>query len=220
MTLKAVLFDLDGTLLDTAPDFYTTLNQLRAEHGMSSLDYESIRRTVSNGARALIDLSFEVERDTPEFDRLLNRLLEIYSQNLANDTRLFTGMDEVLQHLAEHNLAWGIVTNKSSLYTLPILAALNLDPTPAAVICPDHVTHTKPHAEPLVLACQQLKCQTSEGLYVGDHLRDIDCGKNAGMPTVAVSYGYIAQQDDPSLWQADHLIDSAIELKLIIDRYL
>ena len=220
MTLKAVLFDLDGTLLDTAPDFYTTLNQLRHEEGFETLDYAAIRRTVSNGARALIDLAFDFERDTPEFNRLLNRLLEIYQGNLADKTALFDGMQDVLNFIGEQNLAWGIVTNKSSLYTLPILDALNLSPVPGAVICPDHVSQTKPHPEPLLLACEQIGCQPHEGLYVGDHLRDIDCGKNAGMPTVAVSFGYIAEGDDPQSWQADHLVDSAIQINDIIKQYL
>jgi phosphoglycolate phosphatase len=220
MPLKAVLFDLDGTFLDTAPDFFTTLNLLRAEEKLESLGYDIIRRTVSNGARALIDISFEHERDSPEFNRLLTRLLEIYSQNLADKTGLFAGMEQVLDFIAEKNLAWGIVTNKSSVYTVPILSALKLVPPPATVVCPDHVSQTKPHPEPLLLACDQIKCQPNEAIYVGDHLRDIDCGKSAGMPTVAVSYGYIDAADDPSLWRADYLIDKPLELIPIIEKYL
>lgn len=220
MTLKAVLFDLDGTLLDTAPDFYTTLNKLRHEEGLSPLDYSIIRKTVSNGARALVDAAFDHDRDTPEFNRLLERLLEIYSENLAEQTALFDGLQTVLQFIQEQNLAWGIVTNKSSVYTLPIMEQLNIQPAPATIVCPDHVSQTKPHAEPLLLACKQINCLPSEGIYVGDHLRDIDCGKNAGMPTVAVSYGYISEGEDPASWQADHLIDSAEQLTPIIQRYL
>ncbi len=220
MALKAVLFDLDGTLIDTAPDFFTTLNLLRSEEGLGALEYDAIRRTVSNGARALIDLSFQHERDTPEFDRLLNRLLDIYSQNLAVKTGLFEGMDKVLRFIGEQKLDWGIVTNKSSLYTLPILKALNLNPAPKSVVCPDHVTKTKPDPEPLLLACQQIQCQPHEAIYVGDHLRDIDCGKHAGMPTVAVTYGYIADDDDAKSWQADFLINKADELIEIISQHL
>lgn len=220
MALKAVLFDLDGTLLDTAPDFYNCLNQLRAEENLSPLDYDSIRRTVSNGARALINLAFDVERDTPEFDDLLNRLLTLYSNNLVVDTRLFDGMQEVLEFIAANKLSWGIVTNKSSTYTLPILKTLNIQPAPVSIVCPDHVSQTKPHAEPLLLACQQANCSPEEGLYIGDHLRDIDCGKNAGMPTVAVSYGYIDESDNPKNWKADHLVDTVSELKNIIQQYL
>ena len=220
MTLKAVLFDLDGTLLDTAPDFYTTLNLLRKEEGLEALAYDLIRRTVSNGARALIDLSFEHKRDTPEFNRLLNRLLDIYSQNLAVNTGLFAGMDEVLKFIGQRNLSWGIVTNKPSVYTLPILKALNLNPAPLTVVCPDHVTKTKPDPEPLLLACKQIQCQPHEAIYVGDHLRDIDCGKQAGMPTIAVTYGYIADNDDAIQWQADYLIHQADELIGIINRHL
>lgn len=220
MALKTVLFDLDGTLLDTAPDFFTTLNLLRAEEKLEPLTYDAIRRSVSNGARALIDLSFNYERGTPEFDRLLNRLLEIYSQNLAVKTGLFEGMDRVLSHIDDNNITWGIVTNKSSTYTLPILSALNILPAPVSVICPDHVTNTKPHPEPLLLACQQAGCQPGEALYVGDHLRDIECGRGAGVRTVAVSYGYIAENDDPVKWQADYLVDNAIDLIPIINSHL
>lgn len=220
MALKAVLFDLDGTLLDTAPDFFTCLNQLRCEENLPPLPYYAIRQTVSNGARALINLGFDVERDTPEFESLLNRLLDLYSNNLAVDTQLFEGMQEVINFIEDNNLSWGIVTNKSSLYTLPILESLRISPAPKSVVCPDHVTQTKPHAEPLLLACEQLNCQPNEGLYIGDHLRDIDCGKNAGMPTVAVSFGYIAPGDSAESWQADHLVHQAIDLKNIIQRYL
>ncbi len=220
MALKAVLFDLDGTFLDTAPDFYTSLNQLRAEENLDALDYDSIRRTVSNGARALINLSFDAERESPEFSRLHKRLLDIYSERLTENTCLFEGIDSILDYINQQQLSWGIVTNKSSLYTKPIMDYLNLQPAPASIICPDHVTNTKPHAEPLLLACQQINCDVNEGLYVGDHRRDIDCGKNAGMPTVAVTYGYIDDNDHPKDWKADHMIDSAIELKSIIQQYL
>ena len=220
MALKAVLFDLDGTLLDTAPDFVTVLNRLREEEGLPPLPDDAIRRSVSNGARALIDLSFKLQRETPDFDRMLNRLLALYSENLAVKTGLFAGMERVLHFIEQNHLTWGIVTNKSSLYTLPILEALNLVPAPVAVICPDHVSKTKPDPEPLLLACQQMGCLPGETIYVGDHLRDIDCGRNAGVPTVAAAYGYIAEDDDATAWRADYIVQQADELIDILNTHL
>lgn len=220
MTLKAVLFDLDGTLIDTAPDFITVVNQLRAEEKLAPLPADQIRRVVSNGARALINMAFGLAFDHPDFDRLLKRLLELYSQNLAVDTKPFPGISELLTYLGERNIPWGIVTNKSSVYTLPILEALKFNPEPQSVVCPDHVTNTKPDPEPLLLACKQIGCKPEEALYVGDHKRDIDCGKAAGSPTVAVTFGYIAETENPADWNADYLVDRASEIQPIIEQLL
>lgn len=220
MTLQAVLFDLDGTLLDTAPDFYSTVNALRAEEGLTALADEQIRAVVSNGARALVSMAFELEFSAPGFDRLHKRLLEIYSQQLAVATQPFPGIVETLQFMAERGLPWGIVTNKSHLYTQPILAALDLQPAPGSVICPEDVKQTKPHPEPLLLACEQMGCCPTRVIYVGDHQRDIDCGKAAGSFTVAAAYGYLDADSDPAAWEADHLIHSAHDLPGIIESYL
>ncbi|MGQ9425929.1 HAD family hydrolase [Gilvimarinus sp. F26214L] len=220
MTLKAVIFDLDGTLLDTAPDFFTTVNQLRQEEGLPPLPNDIIRRTVSNGARALVNMAFELEFTAPGFDRLHQRLLQIYAEQLAASTQPFPGIPETLALLQSHSIPWGIVTNKSHTYTRPILDALDLHPDPATVICPEDVENTKPHPESLLLACDQLSCQAREVIYVGDHQRDIDCGKAAGSYTVAAAYGYVADGIDPTHWQADHLIHSAYELLDIIPHYL
>lgn len=220
MALQAVIFDLDGTLLDTAPDFYSTVNALRAEEGLEALPDEQIRCVVSNGARALISMAFELEFNAPGFDRLHKRLLEIYSQQLALATRPFPGIQETLSFMAERDVPWGIVTNKPHLYTQPILAALDLQPAPAAVVCPEDVTHTKPHPEPLLLACEQMGCSPTQVLYVGDHQRDIDCGKAAGSRTVAAAYGYLDEGCDAADWQADHLIHSAHDLLGIVEYYL
>jgi N-acetyl-D-muramate 6-phosphate phosphatase len=220
MTLKAVIFDLDGTLLDTAPDFCTTVNQLRQEEGLAPLPEAQIRCTVSNGARALVTMAFELELAAPGFDRLHQRLLAIYSEQLAVSTRPFPGIQETLSLLADRELPWGVVTNKPDAYTQPILTALALDPAPKTVVCPDHVAKSKPHPESLLLACQQLDCRASEVIYVGDHQRDIDCGKAAGSRTVAAAYGYLADSVDPNDWQADHVIHSAHELTTLIQHYL
>lgn len=219
MALKAVLFDLDGTLLDTAPDFVTTVNQLRREEDLDALPEDQIRRTVSNGARALVSMAFELEFAEPGFDRLHQRLLEIYAEQLAVSTRPFPGIQEALTHLHKHDIPWGIVTNKPHTYTQPILAALDLQPPPKLVICPEDVANTKPHPESLLLACERLGCETGEVIYVGDHQRDIDCGKAAGSCTIAAAYGYVADDLDAAAWEADHLINSAHELLDLIEHY-
>jgi 2-phosphoglycolate phosphatase len=220
MTLKAVIFDLDGTLLDTAPDFCTTVNLLRREEGLDHLSDEQIRCTVSNGARALVNMAFGLEFTAPGFDRLHKRLLEIYAEQLGVSTRPFPGIQEALSFMASRDIPWGIVTNKSHTYTQPILKALALDPAPQTVICPEDVTKTKPHPESLLLACKQLNCDPCDVIYVGDHQRDIDCGKAAGSRTVAAAYGYVGEGICASEWQADHLIQSAHELREIIELYL
>lgn len=220
MSLKAVIFDLDGTLLDTAPDFVTTLNQLRAEEKLAPLPEDTIRRTVSNGARALVNMAFGLNPGETEFDRLLQRLLEIYSGILADKTRPFPGIETLLTRLDAHAIAWGIVTNKSHTYTQPILNALQLQPGPTVVVCPDHVTHTKPHPEPLLLACQQLGCEPSEAIYIGDHRRDIECGKNAGVTTIAAAYGYVGEDDMVEEWHADHVVHNAHDIEAIVLDYV
>lgn len=220
MPLKAVIFDLDGTLLDTAPDFCTTVNLLRREEGLDHLPDEQIRCVVSNGARALVNMAFGLEFEAPGFDRLHQRLLAIYSEQLAVKTRPYPGIQESLSLLADRDIPWGIVTNKSHTYTQPILKALALDPAPGTVICPEDVSKTKPHPESLLLACQHLNCDASEAIYVGDHQRDIDCGKAAGSRTVAAAYGYVGEGICASDWRADHLIHSAHELIGVIEQYL
>ncbi len=220
MNLKAVLFDLDGTLLDTAPDFITTVNRLMAEENLSDIPAEQTRRTVSNGARALVNMAFGLGFEEPGFDRLHKRLLEIYSEQLAVDTIPFPGIQEVLTFLGDNKVAWGIVTNKSITYTQPILDALAFNPAPQSVICPDHVVKNKPDPESLFLACKQLNCKTNEIIYIGDHQRDIICGQQAGSKTIAATYGYVAEGDDPSSWNADYMVDSAIDILPIIKSYL
>jgi len=220
MNLKAVLFDLDGTLLDTAPDFYTVVNTLRQEENLGPIPDEKTRATVSNGARALVGMAFELEPDAPDFDRLHNRLLTLYSENLAKRTTTFPGIDKCLGFLNEKKIPWGIVTNKAHKYTDAILDALQFSPAPSTVVCPEDVSKTKPDAEPLLLACRHIGCEANEVIYIGDHRRDIDCGKNAGSVTIAAAYGYIDANDGAELWQADHLVEDAGELEKIIQDYL
>jgi phosphoglycolate phosphatase len=219
MALKAVLFDLDGTLLDTAPDFATVLNQLRAEENQPVLDYQSIRDTVSNGASALVRLGFAIDDTHPDFSRLRERLLQLYSEHLADETQPFDGIDDLLQYVKQQKLCWGVVTNKPLIYTEPLLKKMPFPLAPATVVCPDHVAHKKPHPEPMLLACKQAHCKPFEAIYLGDHRRDVEAAHNAGMQTIACAYGYIEQGDNINTWQADHIIQQPREAIAILQRY-
>ncbi|WP_250657698.1 HAD-IA family hydrolase [Alkalimarinus coralli] len=209
---QAVLFDLDGTLLDTAPDFIRVVNQQRLRHNMSTLEPDLIRATVSNGARALIKLAFDLDQDDKAFTDKHTELLALYESSIADETVFFPGIDLFLKQLEEKSIPWGIVTNKPSRFTLPLLEKLNLDQRCSVTICPDDVENTKPHPEPLFLACEKLKCSPDKSLYVGDHERDIEAGRRAGMTTIAARYGYIDTPERVDDWNADLIIDHGNEL--------
>ena len=215
-TLEAVLFDLDGTLIDTAPDFHWVINALLTEEGRPEVSYTFIRAFVSNGARAMIQAAFNLEEDDSDFPRLHQRMLEIYLGHLAVNSQLFPGLDTCLTWLEEMNIPWGVVTNKPELYTLPVMQGLNLFQKAGCIICPDHVKEKKPHPESLFLACQEIGCTPENSVYVGDHVRDIDAGKNAGMKTIASTYGYLGADEDPMEWQADHYIACATQLQPLL----
>lgn len=214
--LESVLFDLDGTLIDTAPDFVTVLNKLLVEEGKQPLAFDTIRAIVSDGARALVQLGFGVAEGEAGFDPLRERLLDLYSAHLSVDSQLFPEMEQVLNTLEEKNIPWGIVTNKPRQYAEPLLEDLTLAKRCATLICPDDVTHRKPHAEPILLACKEIEVNPTQSVYVGDHSRDITSGNNAGCITVACRYGYISPRDPIEHWDADHYIDTAGELLQIL----
>ena len=219
-TLRAVLFDLDGTLLDTAPDFEHVLNGMLRERGLAELSYERIRQTVSHGARALVELGFAVAPPTDAFAPLHRELLDRYEASLITHTTLFPGMGELLAFLEDNGLPWGVVTNKPRRYTLAILQALHLGERCAVTVCPEDVARTKPHPEPLWRACAQLQCGAAEVIYVGDHRRDIESGANAGARTIAATYGYVDPTDPPERWGADVLAATATEILQHIQRTL
>lgn len=218
--IRAVMFDLDGTLLDTAPDFIVVVNQLLAEQQRPALAAETIRAGVSNGSKALIKLAFAIDESNEQFEPLRHRLLELYLAHIAVYTIPFPGINDLLDKLADNNIAWGIATNKPATYTLPLMAALDIHPAPLSVICPDHVARSKPDPESLFLASKQLGCAPDEIIYIGDHKRDIDCGKGAGSITIAAAYGYVDEGDDPANWNADYCVNHANEIWPIIKKYL
>lgn len=202
-TLRAVIFDLDGTLVDTADEFVPVVQTLRAEHGREPMEPARIRASVSNGARALVSLGLDMHEDAPEFERNRLRLLELYSEVLGTIAAPYPGIVSLLERLHEQGIAWGISTNKPRAYTAPLLEKLDIQPPPGSVVCPDDVSNRKPHPESLYRNCRDLDCAPHEAIYVGDHLRDIEAGRGAGMYTIAASYGYIEPGDDPQRWGAN-----------------
>jgi 2-phosphoglycolate phosphatase len=209
----AVLFDLDGTLVDTAPDFVRVLNDLRLKYGRPALAYDAIRVAVSAGARAMIQVGFpEYALDSPEFAALRQEFLDNYSLGLAQESRLFSGMEDLLTALESRNIPWGIVTNKPRIYSVPLLAGLALNERCQVLVCPDDVSQAKPHPEPMYLACNTLSVSPEHTIYVGDHIRDIQAGNNAGMKTIAVGFGYIPSHENINDWQADYCVDTVAGL--------
>tara|TARA_R110002073_G_scaffold25832_3_gene85336 strand:+ start:76268 stop:76933 length:666 start_codon:yes stop_codon:yes gene_type:complete len=213
----AVFFDLDGTLIDTAPDFYTVINATLHEAGRPPVTFSAVREQVSNGGKAMIDLGFGLKPGDTEFDHWLNRFLDRYEQHLAVDTVLFDGMAEVLDQLDQHNIPWGIVTNKPTRFTLPVLQGLNLIDRIGPIICPDDVSVRKPDPEGLLIAAKQTHSKPEKCIYVGDHIRDIAAGRNARMTTIAALFGYIDATENPQDWHADHYIEHASELPALFE---
>jgi phosphoglycolate phosphatase len=207
----ALLLDLDGTLLDTAPDMGGALNLLRVEAGREPLPLAGIRPFVSHGAMRLVSLGFP-EASGAEFERLRLRFLELYSQNLALRTALFPGIEPVLDELERLGLPWGVVTNKPGWLTDPLLAALGLDHRASCVVSGDTVAERKPHPLPLLHAAGLVGVAPAHCVYVGDAERDIQAGRAAGMTTVVAAYGYISAEDDPAGWQPTGIIAEPGEL--------
>ncbi len=207
----ALLLDLDGTLLDTAPDMGGALNRLRGEHDLEPLPAERIRPVVSHGAMRLVSLGFPTATGA-DFERLRLRFLELYSQNIATQTRLFPGVEAVLDELERHGLPWGVVTNKPGWLTGPLLAALGLGRRAACVVCGDTVAERKPHPLPLLHAARLLDVPAERCLYAGDAERDIQAGRAAGMATLVAAYGYLSAEDDPRSWDPTGVIDAPDEL--------
>jgi len=207
----ALLLDLDGTLLDTAPDMGGALNRLRAEHGLEPLPAARIRPVVSHGAMRLVALGFP-EASGAEFERLRLRFLDLYADHLAEGTRLFPGIEPVLESLEARDTPWGIVTNKPGWLTAPLLEALGLSRRAACAVCGDTVAERKPHPLPLLHAAGLIGIAAERCVYVGDAERDIQAGRAAGMTTVVAAYGYLSADDEPTRWQPDGIVSAPDEL--------
>ncbi|MFK7864393.1 MAG: HAD family hydrolase [Pseudohongiellaceae bacterium] len=216
-SIECVLFDLDGTLIDTAPDFINVVNKLLAENNKPPMEDGVIRDSVSNGARALVGLAFTMDEKETEFDQLHQRLLALYDIELdQTGALLYPGIAQLLSKLEETNIPWGIVTNKPEKYTLKLLSKLNLLSRCGAVVCPDHVTHRKPHPEPILLACEQLHVNTERTVYLGDHVRDIQAAKNADVIAVAAAYGYLDKDAKAEDWYADFIVRESTQIESLL----
>ncbi len=210
-SIRAVLFDLDGTLLDTAPDLIRVLNQVRREQGREALPYAEVRTQVSHGSSGLIRLGFP-DLSGQALETLRLRLLELYGQQLAVGSQLFEGCRQVLDTLVARELAWGIVTNKPGFLTEPLLAELGLAAEAGCVVSGDTLPERKPHPAPLLLAAARLSIPAGQCLYVGDAERDVQAARAAGMPVLVARYGYLGPADDPEGWQSDALIDTPVQI--------
>ena len=212
MSIRTVLFDLDGTLLDTAPDLADALNAVLVENRREPLPDVEIRGVVSHGGMALIRLGFGIEPDDPDFEPLRQRLLDNYQANIANRTRPFPGMAELLDELERRGLNWGVVTNKPGWLTDPLLRELDLYDRAACVVSGDTLSERKPHPAPMLHACIQAGSLPGQCVYVGDAQRDIEAGRNARMHTLVALFGYFMADDRPLEWQADGSIDRPQDL--------
>ena len=215
--IRTVLFDLDGTLLDTAPDLAAALNTVLEENRQPTLPFESIRPVVSHGGIALIKLGFGLQQDDPNFEPLRQRLLTVYRENISRHTILFPGMETVLQTIEQRGLNWGIVTNKPGWLTDPLLKNLQLYDRAACVVSGDTLQERKPHPAPLLHACKLANSSPEQCLYVGDAQRDIEAGENAGMYTMVALFGYFTAEDQPHRWGASYSIDEPAGLLAWLD---
>ena len=220
MKLRAVLFDMDGTLLDSAPDFIAICQAMRADRGMPAIADKLIRDQVSGGARAMVAANFVMDPEAEGFETLRLEFLERYQSHCAVLTRPFEGISELLDEIEQAKLIWGVATNKPVRYAEPIMQQLGLAQRSAVLVCPDHVSRSKPDPEMLLLACSQIGIQPGEALFVGDDERDIEAGRAAGCKTAAVTYGYIHPQDNPRNWGADVVVDHPLELRAVLERAL
>jgi 2-phosphoglycolate phosphatase len=210
-TPLAVLFDLDGTLLDTAPDMAAALNALRKLEGLGPLPFPEIRPHVSHGAARLIKIGFDCESGE-RFDALRSRFLDLYRADLAVGTRPFEGIDEILGELERQGIAWGVVTNKPGWLTDPLMSALSLHERAGCIVSGDTLPERKPHPMPLLHAAKLLDTDPGDCIYVGDAERDIQAGRAAGMKTLVAGFGYLSGDDDPSSWLADAILTQPTDL--------
>lgn len=210
--LEAVLFDLDGTLADTAPDLGGAANFLLQEEGRPQQALDLLRPYTSQGARGLLRAGFGIEPDAPEYERLAQRFLEIYAERICQKTVLFDGIPSLLDTLENLGLGWGIVTNKRMRFTDPLVQLLKLTPRTPCVVSGDTTAEAKPSALPILHACKLLGADPARSIYVGDDLRDIQAGRAAGCLTVAVSYGYLGHSGPLESWGADLIIEHPSQL--------
>ena len=210
--IQAVLFDLDGTLADTALDLGGALNTLLARHGLPAKSMDEIRTQASHGAAGLLKLGAGITPDHPDYARWRTEYLDEYDSRYAQDTELFDGVNELIAELDQRGIKWGIITNKPMRFTDKLVPKLGFAIPPAVVVSGDTCDEPKPSVKPMLYACGQIHANPQHTLYVGDAERDIQAGRNAGMKTVLAEWGYISDEDDTDSWQPDYRIATPIEL--------
>ena len=215
--VRAVLFDLDGTLADTAPDLGGAVNRLRARRDLPPLPIATLRPVASSGARGMLGVGFGMKPGEPGYDALRDEFLAEYEAALDVDSRLFEGVADCLAALQSRGLRWGIVTNKASRFTAPVVAGLGLAAKAAVVIAGDTTPHAKPHPAPLLEACARLGIAPADAVYVGDDLRDIQAAHAAGMPAIAAGWGYLGEAQDVLSWRADAVIATPLDLLALLE---
>jgi len=215
--IRAVLFDLDGTLADTAQDLASALNRLRAEHRMAPLAPELTRALASSGARGLLKVGFDLDPNDERYPPMRDRFLDLYEQALCVHTQLYEGMAELLGELERRALAWGIVTNKPRRFTDPLVRELRLHARAACVVSGDTTAKPKPAPDPLLHAAGVMRIAPQACLYVGDDLRDVQGARAAGMPVIAAGWGYLGVEGDPASWGADAVLAHPAEVLGFLD---
>lgn len=212
---RAVLFDLDGTFADTAPDLGRAINTMRAARGLPPVPLSDTRRVTSMGARGLLGVGFGIGPDHADYAAMREEFLDLYEKNLCCDSVLFPGIAELVDHLEHHGIVWGIVTNKAERFAKPLLQQLGYASRAACIIGGDTTGHMKPHPAPLLAAAAAIGMVPADCHYVGDDRRDIEAGRAAGMRTVAVRFGYL-NGSNPDEWGADSVVSSPEEIKNIV----
>ena len=208
----AILFDLDGTLIDSAPDLAGACNDMRRERGLELVPYERLRAMVGSGARGMVGAGFGVAPDDAGYGELRDEFLRRYESRMTRETHVFADVAALLASLAEAGIAWGIVTNKATRFAAPLVAALGLADAAGALVCGDTTVHSKPHPEPLLEAARRLGVAPGACVYVGDDKRDVDAGRAAGMRTIVAAWGYLGAGEPPAAWAADAIIAAPAEL--------
>ena len=216
--IRAVLFDLDGTLVDSAPDLAGAADAMRLKRGLPSLDYAKYRPLCGAGARGMLQVAFGMGPDHAQYEAMREEFFTNYQACMLDNTHAFEGVSRLIAALQAQGLQWGVVTNKSERFALPLTAAMPLFSGAGTVVCGDTTPFSKPHPEPLLEAARRLGVAPTSCLYVGDDERDIVAGKAAGMATVAATYGYLGSAADVAAWQADGQINSPSELLQLLSQ--
>lgn len=210
MKPSSYLFDLDGTLADSAPDLAAAANHLRVVRNLPALPFEVLRKTASSGARGLLGAAFNIKPEDPGYDELAKEFLDYYEAHLADHARVFPGVDKLIDYLESNNLPWGVVTNKHKRFTEPLLKVLKL--TPDVVVCGDTLERRKPFPDPIIFALKSLNQKPAESIYVGDDIRDIQAGNAAGCFTIAAAWGYLGSTEPIEEWGAGLIMRNPSEI--------